>query len=381
MIGWLLVFLATTTTMILISECFLGFGGNSLLIVSFSSITEMTDPRYRNSFIIVYGTLQALGMSSAGVLGQYLTWKFVSLVYLTPVIVTFLNALFMWPESPAWLALKEKFDECERTFRWLRGNGLEAENELMELKLARKKSKDKLSCSIIRRRDFYLPIFLMFVLMNLSYWIGQTVVMIYSRDILRRTTGNDVTATNGMITIDVLLFISEGICAILARKFNNKTIVLITTCGSILAMMFCCVVTYTQSLSVLGPSDLCLYGLAAFIIFCNIGMTPIVFAMALEIVPVKHRGIGGMMYMIFLCCLHTSSLKAAPYMFEAIDLWGTFLIYIINGITCMTIVWIYVPETKNRTLQELEEYFVNGNFVKRVKIDAEMPIMKNEASK
>ncbi|KAJ0178972.1 hypothetical protein K1T71_005747 [Dendrolimus kikuchii] len=376
-LGWILVLFAKTTTTILISECFLGLGGNSLITVSFCSLSEMLDPKFRNMFIVVYGSTQALGISSAGILGQYFHWKTVSSVYLISILLSFINAIFLWPESPAWLALKNRFSECEKTFLWLRGDSSDAQKELFELRHINKenvkKGPDFRNCL---RKDFYVPAMLMFVLLNMSYWTGETVVMIYATQIIKKTSGNDLTASNGLIILDVLLFVCHVICIGLIKRFNNKSLVALCTFGTILSMIFCSVVTYLQSVGSLDKSPLCLYGLIAFITLCNLGLSPIVFAVAMEIMPVKHRGIGGALYIFFISCLHTSSLKAAPYLFIEIDFWGTFLLYAINATICLAIVCIYLPETKNRTLQELEDYFNYGKFIKRAdNCDVQVPII------
>ncbi|XP_012544247.1 uncharacterized protein LOC105841355 isoform X4 [Bombyx mori] len=46
-----------------------------------------------------------------------------------------------------------------------------------------------------------------------------------------------------------------------------------------------------------------------------------------------------------------------------IDLWGTFLIYAINAMFGAYYVHTYVPETKGRSLHEIERYYNSGRFI------------------
>lgn len=107
-IGWFLAYIATSVTTIFISECFHGLGSNSILMVSTCSISEMCEARYRNGFVVLYIILFTIGLAVAEILGQYIHWKTVTLILSLPIVVAFVNVLFMWPESPSWLALKVK---------------------------------------------------------------------------------------------------------------------------------------------------------------------------------------------------------------------------------------------------------------------------------
>ncbi|KAJ0171768.1 hypothetical protein K1T71_012531 [Dendrolimus kikuchii] len=374
-IGWILAYVAKSVIFIFMSECFHGLGSNSVLIVSSCCMGEFIDPNYRNTFMVTYFILQSMGIAGIGILGQYLHWKTISLMMLAPVIFSILNACFVWPESPSWLSLKGRYKESERSFQWLRGTNKRASEELMEILSAHNKKVNKVS--LIKRltmRDFYIPAILMFVLLNMMYWGGVLVVMIYFQDIIEKATGNATASSYATIIMNVVLFICYNVCAILVRRFDTKSVLILSVLGTILSALFVSLVTYIQSIYLINRSFLCIYGLIAYIISCTLGLSSIVFSVGMDIMPVKHRDIGGGLYVIYTCILHLTSMKAAPYMFVYLDLWRSFFIYALNATVCLYIVWKYIPETKNRTLQELEDYFTYGKFIKRDDADIVSPI-------
>ncbi|XP_068633563.1 facilitated trehalose transporter Tret1-2 homolog [Battus philenor] len=55
--------------------------------------------------------------------------------------------------------------------------------------------------------------------------------------------------------------------------------------------------------------------------------------------------------------LSTIVLKFAPKVFKAFGLHGTFLLYGIVTTLCTLVLYWYLPETKDKTLQEIEEHF------------------------
>ncbi|KAJ0171970.1 hypothetical protein K1T71_012733 [Dendrolimus kikuchii] len=377
-LGWILAYAANTTTTILISESFHGLGSQCVFVISFSSVSEMVSPKFRNIVVTYYAVTQSAGIALVGIMGQHLHWKTVALIMLIPITLAFLNTCFMWSESPSWLALKGKFKECEKSFIWLRGNDKAAIKELTELVSARKvEKKTEGVFKTVLSRDFYIPAMLMFVLLNTAYWCGLLVIIIYSSEIIKITSGNKEVIFYGAIILNILLFICYNISIILMKQFNNKSVLLCGVIGTVISAAFIFIVTLLQSVGVLGKSVLCLVGLIAYMLSLVGCLISPCYAMAMEILPVKHRGVGGALHIIFTCVLHASSLKAAPYMFVSIKLWGTFLVYALNALVCGLIIWKYVPETKNRTLQELEDYFNNGNFDKKIYDAVQEPIVNS----
>ncbi|KOB66923.1 Sugar transporter [Operophtera brumata] len=373
-IGWLIAYSATTAGTLLVSESFHGLGNHCLLAVSLLSMSEMIAPKLRNISMVSFYLVQAFGIASVGVIARYLHWKTISLIMCSSMVIDFVSAC-TWPESPSWLAYKGEFDRCEKAFVWLRGTDENSKRELKELISAQKENKARTKnkkqtlkhcLEIMMRRDFYLPSLYMFLLMNLMYWSGTLVILIYSADIIKKATGNEEISAFVGIIVNIILFSGITTTSILLRYFSNKSVLLCSAFCTALSLACACVVTFLQSVETL-PRDslLCLYCVIAYMIANSLGVNSIIFSMAAELMPVKHRGLGGGLYVVFSCLLHTSSLKTYPYLSTYISLWGTFLIYAINTMVCGILIWRYVPETKGRTLQEIEDYYNDLCYIKR----------------
>ncbi|KOB67410.1 Sugar transporter [Operophtera brumata] len=381
-IGWFVAYTATSATGLLISESFHGLGGNSILPVSLLTISEMVDPLYRNVSMQTFAICQALGITLVVVMSRYLHWRTISIVMCVPMILALSFASF-WPESPSWLAYKGEFDKCEKAFKWLRGTNARAQKELADLVAAQKESiardrnqmrKSPFMHSLrqLTNRDFFIPILHMLLLLNLTYWSGGLVVIVYSIDIIQRATGDANFAFYGGVMINCILLFGVTISMILVKKFSNKSVLLFSAAGDIFFLACASLVTYLQSIEKL-PRDslLCMYCMIGFMVTSSLGLHPIPYDMAAEVVPVKYRGAGGIMYVIIMSLLHTSSLKLYPYLVVQLDLCGTFLIYMTNAIVCALLIWKYVPETKQKTLQQIEDYYMFGEFDRKRILEAD----------
>ncbi|XP_037300965.1 facilitated trehalose transporter Tret1 [Manduca sexta] len=367
--GWILTYISKNVMTIIIAECFHGLASNSLIIVSFYTISEMIAPKYRMISMSFYAINQTFGMAVIGIIARYLHWKTVTIIMSVPIIVAFVTSC-AWPESPSWLAYKGEYTKCEKAFKWLRGTDDISQKELKELLNAQRGSvKPKASARVLLKqiisRDFYVPCFHTFVILCAFYWSGIMVIFIYGPDILQRATSNSAAAKYGMISINIILYIGILTTTFLLKNFSNKTVLLFSGITSTVFLVSASIVTYLQSIGLLpSNSMLSLYCVVGFMLFMSLGMTTVAFVIPAELMPVKHRGLGGAVYVILLCLLHASSLKISPYLMLYVGLWGTFLVYAVNALVCMVIVWRCVPETKGKTLQEIEDYYNYGSFVR-----------------
>lgn len=374
-LGWLIAYIATSVTVILISELVHGFGTNSLFIISLLSMSEMASPRFRNVSVQSYGIVQALGLATSGILSTFLGWKHVCIVMIVPIIIAFFLSMF-WPESPPWLACKGRFDECYEAFGQLRKIDATSKIELEELIAAQKENlfrdkseKNTASCALcwstLKRRDFYLPAIHVFVLLSMTYWGGSGVVVINSFDLIQKTTSNARAPYWGGVVLNAVLFIGMFLSSIINKRFKTKTVLLTSAICTSSCLFGVFLVTLLQSSNIISKESLaCMYFFIGFVAFDSLGIIPMVFTIVSEIMPVKHRGLGGAVYVIFNSFLCATALKTAPYLFSYINIWGTFLLYTFNVITCGLLIWRFVPETKNKTLQQIEDFYMFGKFGK-----------------
>lgn len=386
-IGWTLIYTSKNTVTIILAECIHGLSITSVIIVSSITISEMVDPKYRTMSMSLYGITQTIGISVVSIIGRYIHWKTVSLIMCAPILIS-LAIGCVWPESPFWLAWKGKYDKSETAFKWLRGNDKEAEKELFALLNLHKENfvenenikRNRKFMDIwiqISRRDFYIPCLHNFICTYSYFWSGGSVILIYAMDMIRKATRNESAALYGMISIHTISAVGAIFTLFLIKSFKNKTVFLSSTIGDAVCLFAVSLVTYLQSIDLLSKQSLLgLYCLLGAMVASSLGLSTLSLVMPVELMPVKHRGIGGAMLSIFMSVLQASSMKISPYLFRYIGLHGTFLLYSANQLMCTFYIWKYVPETKGRTLTELEYFFNFGKF-KRVHSEVIFAIVDN----
>ena len=81
-----------------------------------------------------------------------------------------------------------------------------------------------------------------------------------------------------------------------------------------------------------------------------------------EMFPLRLRGLG--MGVSVLCLWVANAVVAFlfPIIVEAIRIEGAFLVFVVLGLIAIAFLKVFLPETKDRSLEELEERFAAGQF-------------------
>jgi hypothetical protein len=98
-------------------------------------------------------------------------------------------------------------------------------------------------------------------------------------------------------------------------------------------------------------------------VFCmQLALNIPVWVIIAEIFPLDIRGLG--MGVSVLCLWVTNAIIAFafPILVETIKIQGAFLVFVVLGLIAIAFLTKMLPETKDRSLEELEEAFSAGNF-------------------
>ncbi|XP_069362710.1 facilitated trehalose transporter Tret1-like isoform X3 [Maniola hyperantus] len=214
-IGWILIYLSTNITTLLIGRVLCGLTAGASLTLGAVIIGEYTSPKNRGMFLNLKTTAVSFGNMIVHIFGHFLVWKYVALVALVPHIVAIL-IVFTWPESPAWLVSKKRFNSSQKSFYWLRGTSSDSRREIEELIQAQKEKlkfdkstsiSEKLSelCNKFTKKDFLKPMIVMVFCGLLLEACGRHIFPAYAIQIIREVTGNSADSFYYTLGIDLII--------------------------------------------------------------------------------------------------------------------------------------------------------------------------------
>ncbi|XP_063390076.1 facilitated trehalose transporter Tret1-like [Cydia fagiglandana] len=363
--GWLAIILATSSEALLAGRILHGIGLGMMLPLRSVLLGEYTSPRNRGGFLTTIALAQGFGMLFVHFVGTFLSFQHTAIVSLSFSVVSFLMTIYS-PESPSWLATNGQYDKCREVFIWLRG-----EEEIPELEKIIETSKHleqtneliskgfKNIVSIVKKKEFNKPVLLMFagyIMMNFS---GPILFASYSTVLLHLLMGPDIDAHFWMVAFDIQRLMFNIGAVYVINKTGRRTMMFATgalCAGSHLAQagyVFAKANNYLPFDSLWIPGILVSLQVLSF----AIGMIPLPSVIAGEVYPLQYRSLAGSVSIVASAASIFLVLKTFPGLISGVGLQGAYLLYTGVIVAGLVVVLFLLPETRGRTLQQIEECF------------------------
>lgn len=363
-VGAVLSGLSTTTLMMESVRFFLGI---AIGIASFTAplyLSECAPQSIRGALISMYQLMITIGILVAFVtdtlLGYGGHWRLMLGIIAIPAVIMFIGILFL-PESPRWLYLIGRKTDSERVLKKLRGNDNEVKKELAEIHEALKEDSKVSGWALLKNPNFKRAAILGIALQLFQQFTGINVVMYYAPTILKQAGfASDHQQMWGTVLIGLINVLSTFIAIAFVDRFGRKPILYagcIVMAGSLFGVgtIFDIGVASSPDMPYLATGLLLM-----FIVGFAFSAGPLVWVVCSEIFPLAGRDAGitlstasnwicnAIIGATFLTMLNTFGNAATFWLFSGINV--VFLI----------IVFLFCPETKGKSLEEIEENLMSG---------------------
>jgi major inositol transporter-like SP family MFS transporter len=343
----------------------LAVGGASVTVPTYLAEMSPTEKRGRmvtqNELMIVTGQLLAFVFNA--IMGVTMghdagVWRYMLVIASIPAVVLWFGMLAM-PESPRWLIAKGKIGEALSVLKQAR----EEKRALAELVEIQDTLAEEAELKKATYKDLTIPWVRRIVFLGIGLSIVQQItgvnsIMYYGTEILRDAGFSTEAALIGNIANGVISVLATFVGIWLLGKVGRRPMLLTGQVGTTLALLLIGIFSMTMKGSEMLPF-IVLSLTVTFLAFQQGSISPVVWLMLSEIFPLRLRGLG--MGVSVFCLWVTNFLigLSFPVLLEKVGLSTTFFVFVGLGIIAILFVKIYVPETKDRTLEELEHDFRN----------------------
>ncbi|CAH2064585.1 unnamed protein product, partial [Iphiclides podalirius] len=372
--NWILLYYADGFPLLMISRIIVGVCFGGVLLMNIISTGEYTSPNNRAFYLnMITSVGPAVGTALGHVFGLLYHWRIVSLIGIIPTALGALLPCF-WVESPSWLASKGKFEECDKAFRSLHGHrpGAEVElqllTELEKCKLRKMKEIDSNTgvnklLTAAKRKYFWHLLLLSCVINVYVVAAGKLLFSTLAITMLQEITGSPDILLFTLI-VDGFSILGSCLSCVLIKRVSMRGLLFSTgIVANILLIILSACLYFKPEKDLYFPwINSILLGL--YFIVVNAGPYPVLEALMGEIFPLELKAYCFFLSGIVLGLLLFLSLKTASFLFATIGYHGVFLLNTGVMSICLLYVWIRLPETKGRTMQEIEMYFKNNKFDK-----------------
>ncbi|XP_021667495.1 sugar transporter ERD6-like 6 isoform X3 [Hevea brasiliensis] len=368
-IGWLAISFARDASFLYMGRLLEGFGVGIISYTVPIYIAEIAPQNLRGALGSVNQLSVTLGIMLAYLLGLFVQWRILAVLELGPnsfvgilPCTVLIPGLFFIPESPRWLAKMGMTEDFEASLQVLRGFDMDISLEVNEIKraVASTSRRTTIRFAELKRRRYWLPLMIGIGLLVLQQLSGINGVLFYSSTIFE-TAGinNSNAATFGLGAIQV---IATGVTTWLVDKAGRRLLLIVSSTGMALSLLLVAVSFFvrdfvsdeTSLYNILGI--LSVVGVVGMVVAFSLGMGPIPWIIMSEILPINIKGLAGSVATLANWFMSFVVTMTANLLLD----WsggGTFTIYMIVCALTIAFATIWVPETKGRTLEEIQSSF------------------------
>lgn len=331
----------------------IGVGVGINLYVAPIYISEVTPKNIRGSFGAAATFTLTLGFSLAYYIGNNMSWRTLALVGATPCFIQVLG-VFVIPESPRWLSKIGLEKEVEASLQRLRGKNADISTEAAEIKeftetvqqLSASKFMDLFS------KRYARPLIVGTGLMALVQFGGTNAVSSFASSIFRAAGCSADSASQVMAVLQIPF---SALSIILTEKAGRRLLMLVTSAGACLGCLLVALgfLFKNYHTSVELTSSMVLIGILLFSVSYTMGMGGTPWIIMAEILPINIKGSAGSLMTLINCFTSWIVTYAFNFVFER-NAAGTFFLFAFFCGSILVFVAMLVPETKGRTLEEIQ---------------------------
>jgi len=354
-VGAVAAAMAPDTLTLVLARFVLGLavGGASNMVPVY--IAEMAPPEIRGRLMVLFQLMVAIGQLVSYLCGWALAgsggWRMMFGLAVIPAVVLVVG-MAMLPESPRWLVEHGHREAARAVLARLRRPGEDIDAELGDI-AAVSRGEGRGGWRELRRPWVRPALVVAIGIAAFSQLTGINAIVYYAPTVLADAGFGDSVALLTGIGIGVMLVVAGVAGAVLVDRVGRRRTMLWFLPGSGLAMAVLALAFLGDAGSAVQRWTVVL-SLFAYILFNGIGMQAVVWLIGPEILPLSVRGPATSLATLSVWGFDLLIAVTALTAINSIGRSGTFLLYALMNAACIVFVVRKVPETKGRSLEEIE---------------------------
>ncbi|CAN1149869.1 Sugar transporter ERD6-like 16 [Linum perenne] len=343
-----------------IGRFFTGYGIGVFSYVVPIFIAEIAPKNLRGGLTTLNQLMIVVGASTAFLLGSVITWRSLALTGILPCICL-LTGLFIVPESPRWLAKVGREKEFQVALQRLRGKDTDITREALDIQLNLEALQNLPKARMV---DLFQPKYIRSMIIGVALMVFQQFGGINGIGFYASETF--ASAGPSLAKIGTILYACIQVPitiagAMLMDRSGRRPLIMVSATGTFLGCSMAGASFFFKSHGLLldWVPILAVSGVLVYISAFSIGMGAVPWVIMSEIFPINMKGVGGSLVVL----VNWLGAWAVSFTFNFLMSWsssGTFFLY--SGFSILTILFVakFVPETKGKTLEEIQESINNS---------------------
>jgi len=355
-VGSLIAALATSPAQLVVGRIVLGLAiglSSATVPVYISEVSPASERGWQVSLFqlaITVGILAAYFVDYLFAKSE--AWRWMIGLAVIPGLIFGLGMIVL-PETPRWLAKRGHLERARQVLARIRGNG-QVDAELADIQKTLATSHESGSWSELLSPELRIPLIIGVGLAIFQQVTGINTIIYYAPTIIQQagisSASGAILATAGIGVVNVMMTI---VSMWLIDRVGRRILLLVGTAGMIVTLALLSVVFRTHSPS-RSLAMTAMVALMAYVASFAISLGPIFWLLISEIYPIKIRGLA---QGTAATANWAANLLVSMTFLSLVDALGpspTFALYGILAVGSWIFSYYLVPETKGRSLEEIE---------------------------
>lgn len=359
--SWLLILFAKNAAMLYLARFFAGVWIGIHTTVMPIYVAEISGPKLRNSLTTINNLLLNFGVLFVYVVGPYVSYY--TLAIACELLTVFYIVLYIpMPESPYYYIKRGQVDQALESLKWLRkGEPEEAiHNEVKRIQTAIENQQRQrgniieIFSDVGNRKAFFIAIAYSIIKRS----SGSGVLQAYTSITLPNLTFGVLDPDTCVIIIGVISFLSAMLSTALMVKVRRRTLLTISGLGcgvSTLAVMVYFFLRDDTSVDVTDWSDVLFVSFAVYYSVFSIGLGPVGTSIKGEIFSPNVKALSSSMTTMVVAATGFVMNKFYLLIRDSVGMYVNYAIFSASCFLAVLFTWTYVPDTQNKTLEEIRE--------------------------
>lgn len=354
-----------------------GAGIGMVSIISPMYISEVALSQYRGSLVSLYQLAITVGFLGAYLVNfqllawsatipdestAWVVWIFKDEVWramlgmeFVPAIL-FFGAIFFIPESPRWLLVHSREIQARVVFSRIYQTASEIQLRIDDVYASIENTKGQ-DWKVIFQPLIRRPILIGVAIAILGQFMGVNAVLYYGPTIFEQAGLTSGDALFYQVWVGLVNVLTTVIALFIIDRVGRKSLVYFGVTGMILSLI-CIGIYFIQGESWGLSSSWLLLLFLGYIFFTAISISAVIFVLLSEMYPNKIRGVAMSIAGLSLWVGTYLIGQLTPWLLENLSPAGTFFLFAIMCFPYMYIIWKMIPETAEKTLEEIEKFWM-----------------------
>ncbi|XP_070160175.1 facilitated trehalose transporter Tret1 [Polyergus mexicanus] len=365
--GWICIICANSVTWLYIFRIFSGISMGMVFSCYPLYVGEISAPSIRGALVSVIINGMPLGTLFGNIMGPNMSMMCFGIISLILTICYVITFVFL-PRSPHYFVRRNDMEKAEKAIQWyFRESDVKSELEAVEHFVKSTPAvtiRERLEqIKMPKNRNAFTIIILLFMFMQLS---GLNTIIFYMEIIVRKAMVTSIAPSSVVMIVNStgIIFGWFGVYAI--DRYGRRILLAISSSGVIVGMLSLGLHFLLLSRDY-DPGDLEWLLILSLLIFMSLcfGLVPVPSTMLSELFPSNLKSVAGFIASITSAIFAFIATKSYQPLVDIIGEQYVFWMYTVIVIICLLYSLTLVPETKGKTLQEIQDMMAAGNITER----------------